>query len=157
MQLRCRRASDTFMYLNRVFGYLHGISKCRLLLYRVFGYLHGISKCRSLLYRVFGYLHGISKCRSLLLFAIPLSILWPRTDEYLCVFGYLKYGISKCQWAIPEGIFVLYLWEILASIYWYSNYLKVVNFEIPISGAFEHPLPVILYIGIYSQRKMDER
>ena len=150
MQLRCRRASDTFVYLYRVFGYLHGISKCRLLLscFRISSWYLEVSII--IIYRVFGYLHGISKCRSLLLlFAIPLSILWPRTDEYH-VFSDIWNTVSR---SVNERYLRVSLWFI------YERYVRVSmvvfelpksgNFELSFSGTYEYP-PVIHYIGIYS-------
>ena len=58
---------------------------------------------------------------------------------YLCVFGYLKYGISKCLLAVLSGIYLRY-----------SNYLKVVTSKYLLAVLSSTYCPVIHYIGIYS-------
>ena len=141
MQLRCRRASDTFMY-PCVFGYLHDISKCQWTIpagvYIVFSDIFMVS--RSVNYYYYLRYHSVS-CGHVLTSTMRFRISEIR---------YLEVSMSD-TWGYLGDLSMSDTCEYLLVF----ELPKSGNFEIPISGAFEHPLPVILYIGIYSQRKMD--
>ena len=141
MQLRCRWASDTFMY-PCVFGYLHDISKCQWTIpagvYIVFSDIFMVSRSVNYYYYYLRYLW------------VSYGHVLTSTMRFRISSWYLEVSMSDtwgclCDLSMSDTCEYLLVFELP----------KSGNFTVPISGAFEHPLPVILYIGIYSQRKMD--